>query len=1254
MFERNDLRDRGSSGRRRPLNPSRIVNIRTLLLTAGLLITTLIHAQAEADPIRSYVQAKAADLGLTSADAEHWRVSDRPSSKAPGVTIVHVTQTVHGLDVHNAMGTFALRDGRVVHFVHRFVRDAASKAGAPVPAITAIDALRAAAKELNMVITGEPTILHALPDGVLALSPSGIAHDPIRASLLYQPVKDGTLRLAWDLTIRSVSSNNWWHLAVDASSGELLRQNDYIVECRFHGGDQRHAAAGAAVLAEAALPEAPPLTGGYRVFDTPVESPNHGPRSLVLDPDDPLASPFGWHDEDGVDGAEYTITRGNNVYAYEDVDVDDQPGYAPDGGAGLNFDAPLDPALPPADNQDAAITNLFYWNNLVHDVCHHYGFDEQSGNFQETNYGGSGEGSDGVFAEGQDGGGIDNANFGAPPDGENGRMQMYNWTAAGGSANLTVNAPGNVVGSYLAPDADFGPGSPIIPLTGDLVDMVDDAAPTTDGCGTIQNAAAISGKFVLIDRGLCSFPLKVEAAQAAGAIGVIMVNNVAGAPIAMGGTSAVTIPSVMITDILGAQLRAELAAGNTVNLTLLGGGATQDRDGCFDNGVIAHEYGHGVSIRLTGGASNSDCLSNAEQMGEGWSDWLCLMLTMQPGGQGSDVRGIGTYAAGEPVNGTGLRPAPYSTDFGINNYTYAATNNGGLSEPHGIGFVWCTMLWDMTWALIDQYGFDPDLHQGTGGNNIAMQLVIEAMKLQPCSPGFVDGRDAILAADELLYAGANRCLIWEAFAARGLGYSADQGSSSSRSDQTEAFDIPNTCMNVTAPPTADFQSTLLLSCGSTVSFTDASTDIPQAWAWDFGDGGTSTEADPTHTYAASGTYTVTLTVTNTLGSDAQTQQVTIDLPDAPTADDITVCAGNTGSLTAVAADLPVWYDAQEVEMGSGSPFTTPVLNSTSTFFLRNQIAADTANVGPVDDSFGTGGQHGTDFIGTVNFTAFQPLTIVSAWVDAEVAGNRTFNLWIGPDGTNGSPIQTIVVNVPVGQGRIDLGFDIPAAGEYSVGNNNMNLFRNNAGAQYPYFIPGLISLTGSSGGSDFYYYLYDLEVTGEPCRSTAVEVTAFVVPGANFSFVANGTTLTFTDASNGATSWLWDFGDGSTSTDPDPVHTYAGNGPYTITLSVDGGACSAAQTWELGVGVDEVSSGSDFTVAPNPASDLLTISLNGPAVGSTLFHVVDAQGRSVIVRTMRSGVQRMELDVAAWAPGTYHVHASNAQGTAQRLLVITR
>jgi hypothetical protein len=182
-------------------------------------------------------------------------------------------------------------------------------------------------------------------------------------------------------------------------------------------------------------------------------------------------------------------------------------------------------------------------------------------------------------------------------------------------------------------------------------------------------------------------------------------------------------------------------------------------------------------------------LNNEEQMGEGWSDWFGSMLTMKAGDQAEDPRGVGTYAIGQPTNGAGIRQYPYSTDMSINPLTYANLPATG-GQVHAVGTIWATILWDLSWAFIDDYGFDADFYNGTGGNNIAMQLVIDGIKLQGCSPGFVDGRDAILEADEIANGGANRCLIWEVFANRGLGASASQGSPFSAADGTPAFDMP--------------------------------------------------------------------------------------------------------------------------------------------------------------------------------------------------------------------------------------------------------------------------------------------------------------------------------------------------------------------------------------------------------------------------------------------------------------------------------
>jgi hypothetical protein len=744
--------------------------------------------------IRKYLQDHQTELKLTQNDILNWTIYDRFTSVKTGVEHIYIRQNYKGIELYNSMANFAIKNGEIVHFSNRLVANISENVNTVDATITSRKAIDFASTHLNLDKPRKIKIIESKEKNHSIYSGGNISFENIPVKLMFHHTENA-IKLVWDLSIYELSRNHWWSVRIDASNGELVDKVDWVVSCSFenctHSNMSHSSRRPIPTRNKSTLsPALPPSTDQYRVFGLPLESPNHGPRSLIVGPYDTTASPYGWHDDDGIPGADYTVTQGNNVRATEDIDNNQGVGFMPDGGPSLNFDFPLNFNNSPVSNQSAAITNLFYWNNIMHDVYYQYGFDEASGNFQENNYGKGGLGSDYVYAEALDGGGTNNANFATPSDGSNPRMQMYLWSSSVNQYFLTINSPSEIAGQYLAAEASFGPSTPTTALTSNLVLVADNSSSPNEGCNTIINGTAVIGKIALVYRGNCTFVQKVQNAQNAGAVGVIVINNVSGQATTMGGTSStITIPSIMISDVDGAQIVGQLGVG--VNGTLQGTGTTpQPIDGDFDNAIIAHEYGHGISNRLTGGPSASGCLSNAEQMGEGWSDWFGFMLTIEPGDQGTDGRGIGTYAKGQGINGPGIRPTQYSTDFGINPSTYATTNNSSISQPHGIGYVWCTMLWDLNWALVDRYGIDYDVYHGNGGNNIAMALVIEALKLQPCSPGFVDGRNAILAADMLLYNGANQCLIWEVFANRGLGYSASQGSTSNRFDQVEAFDLP--------------------------------------------------------------------------------------------------------------------------------------------------------------------------------------------------------------------------------------------------------------------------------------------------------------------------------------------------------------------------------------------------------------------------------------------------------------------------------
>lgn len=706
----------------------------TLLLLSSWLSS---YAQQNKKIIDAALEQDRVKYGLTAADVSDYLITDQYTDRETRLTHVYIQQRYRNIIVYNAVSVFLIKDNKVLYSKPMMIDRLDKKIKATVPVIKPEAAIKSALANIDRNETTPAKLISSdVRLNKYSYESSMFSARPINVQLVYRVIENEVL-LAWDVSIELNNAPHWWNIRIDALTGKYLDKNDWTINCSFDDPGyycMKHDDEPPAP-AISYLPFAPPPPfGEYNIYALPVEAPSFGGRTNLINPEDLSASPFGWHDDNGSIGNEYTITRGNNAYAYEDANNDNLPGYSPS-SATLQFNFPVDLTQAPLVNQDASITNLFYMNNRLHDVLYHLGFNEIAGNFQQNNYGNGGLGNDYVFAEAFDGSGTNNANFATPSDGQNPRMQMYLWTAP-----------------------------------------------------------------------------------------------------------------------------------------------NPDRDGSFDNGIVAHEFGHGVSNRLTGGPSQSSCLNNAEQGGEGWSDWLALILTTEAndtinGGMLTQARGIGTYALNQATNGVGIRRYRYSVDMSINPQTYA--NVATSTSVHQIGEIWCDAIWDLSSFLINDYGFNPDPTVATAGNNIAMRLVLEGMKLQPCSPGFLDARDAILTADAVLYGNAHRCRIWEAFARRGMGYNAVQGSSNSATDQTAGFSLPTFCMTATQAPVAAFSSNVTtITCAGSVQFTDQSVQAFN-WYWDFGDQTTSILQNPKHQYNTPGSYNVKLVVTNPLGSDSIVHIITV-------------------------------------------------------------------------------------------------------------------------------------------------------------------------------------------------------------------------------------------------------------------------------------------------------------------------------------------------------------------------------------------
>ncbi|KAK6098027.1 hypothetical protein MT418_002097 [Batrachochytrium dendrobatidis] len=214
-----------------------------------------------------------------------------------------------------------------------------------------------------------------------------------------------------------------------------------------------------------------------------------------------------------------------------------------------------------------------------------------------------------------------------------------------------------------------------------------------------------------------------------------------------------------------------------------------NRNGGLDNQVPLHEYGHGISTRLTGGSAAVECLfdGEAEGMGEGWSDIFATIITAKQSHKADTPIGIAAY-----VDNTtnGVRSHPYTTDMKVNPLTYADLQT--REKSHVMGEVWASILWEVYWNLVTKNGFSTNLYDAKGkfGNIITMQNMIGGMMLQPCHPTFLDARDAFIASDVARYNGANKCEIWKGFAKRGLGVKAAKFNND--------FSVPDECSGGTS------------------------------------------------------------------------------------------------------------------------------------------------------------------------------------------------------------------------------------------------------------------------------------------------------------------------------------------------------------------------------------------------------------------------------------------------------------------------
>ena len=472
-------------------------------------------------------------------------------------------------------------------------------------------------------------------------------------------------------------------------------------------------------------------------------------------------------------------TIGNNVTAYADIsgrdgfDGSDEYGTATAPGEFLHvYDFGRQPAAD-SEQLQAPVVHLFYTINFLHDLFYDYGFDEAAGNAQADNFNRGGRGEDPILAESLDSSGTNNANMFTPSDGSSPRMQMYRFNYSSAD-RLSITTPGEIAGAF--PIGVSGVPA-VFDMSGRLVASVDATAPADDGCEPFDNAGDIAGKIAFIDRGNCQFLTKVQNAEAAGAIGVVISNNDTQRPdrvFDMGGfDQSVTIPSVMVSFLVGQQIRQQLAVPTEVEVRMQ---TLPHQDASLDSDIVIHEWGHYMFGRLTAGGG-SDQLGG---INEGNSDYVALLIAAREQDMmiaGNDMF-QGAYPMGQYAGHrywSGFRRAAYSTDMMINPLTFRHISDrapvppeiddgSANSQVHNTGEVWASSMWECHVALLNEHGFQD-------GRQRSLGYLVAGLKLFPRDATFVEARDAILAAIRASDEDDFRTCFYT-FAKRGMGVGA--------------------------------------------------------------------------------------------------------------------------------------------------------------------------------------------------------------------------------------------------------------------------------------------------------------------------------------------------------------------------------------------------------------------------------------------------------------------------------------------------
>lgn len=372
--------------------------------------------------VKAFVEQHAVLFEFDPAELDKAAMTRDFKTDHNGVTHLTFQQQLRGVNIYGCeVLANVTRDGALINISSGILPRPTGDFQTAAIQITALDAIRAAAANVGIAVTVDPTPASAASGKTMKQtwnnSADFRADEPITSELIYFPLTRTDIRPAWSVLIPEHGIGNTYEMMIDATNGQVLRRWNRLHFATTEPASYR------VYTSDSPAPMSPgPATpNGFQ--------PPFVPQTLVtVNPADISAiSQNGWI----PDGSNETL--GNNCDAATDLDNNNAPDLPrPVGTPYRVFDFTHDPTQAPTtvDNRAAAVVQLFYLTNVYHDKLHSLGFNEPAKNFQTNNFGLGGLGNDAVQAQAQDGSGTNNANFSSGgTDGGTGRMQMYIWTA---------------------------------------------------------------------------------------------------------------------------------------------------------------------------------------------------------------------------------------------------------------------------------------------------------------------------------------------------------------------------------------------------------------------------------------------------------------------------------------------------------------------------------------------------------------------------------------------------------------------------------------------------------------------------------------------------------------------------------------------------------------------------------------------------------------------------------------------------------